>query len=70
MKHNIYTFQFVQGLIILAIGLWGIRTFIQVDPVMSLAVLVIGIVVSLVFIEVISMIPSTNFVSKILFREW
>ena len=70
MKHNIYTFQFVQGLIVLAFGLFGIERYINTDPIASFLVLIVGIAMSFVIIDRLADIPSNNIVSKWLFKEW
>lgn len=70
MKHNIYTFQFVQAFIVLGIGLWGVHRYVQTDPIAALCVLILGIAASFIVTNFLSNIPSDNIISRILFKEW
>ena len=70
MKHNVYTFQFVQTIIILAFAFFGIKKYVNTDPMAVFWLLVIGIASAFAVTEAFSRLPSSNVVYKIMFKEW
>lgn len=69
-KHNVYTYQIIKAVIIIAFGLSGIAFYLNPDPMRAFFWLLTGYAGAFIFNYLCCSVPNGSSLNKWLFKEW
>jgi hypothetical protein len=69
-KYNIFVYQIIQLVIIVAFGMFGVITYIRTNPGQAFACLLMGYFASFIYTVVCLSLPSDNKFIGWMFKEW
>jgi F0F1-type ATP synthase assembly protein I len=68
-KHSVYVYQIIQSIIVLVFGIIGIALYLKTDPVSLIVWLIVGYILSIVFVIECLRLNTDHPVYPIVFKE-